>query len=75
MARPRNPNDPADGKKTEAFAVRFPEAEAIRIYREAARLDLPAAVLLRRWCRLAMAASSNDQDADDNESSSDFASL
>lgn len=72
MARPRMPED---GKKTEPFTVRFPEAEAMSIYREASRRDVQPAVLLRRFIRLGMAASSRDSYADDNESSSDFASL
>ncbi|RYE43943.1 MAG: hypothetical protein EOP24_26200 [Hyphomicrobiales bacterium] len=76
MARPRpNPNDPTSGKKTEPFVIRVTEAEAMAIYREAASRDLPPAVLLRRFVRLGMAASSPSNRADDNESSSDFASL
>ena len=72
MARPR---DLQEGKKTEPFVIRVTEAEAIAIYREAAKRDLPPAVLLRRFVRLGMAASSTEHRADDNESSSDFASL
>jgi len=76
MARPpRNPNDPTEGKKTEPFVIRVTEAEAIAIYREAARRDVPPAVLCRRFVRLGMAASSDSNRADDNESSSYFASL
>lgn len=76
MARPpRDPNDPTDGKKTEPFVIRVTEAEAIAIYREAARRDLAPAVLCRKFVRLGMAASSNDSASDDNESSSDFAPL
>jgi len=70
-----NPADPTSGKKTEPFVIRVTEAEAIAIYREAAKRDLPPAVLLRRFVRLGMAASSPEHRADDNESSSDFASL
>ena len=72
MARPK---DLYDGKKTEQFTVRLPEPEAIGVYREAARRDIPPAVLLRRLVRLGMAALSDRHRADDNESSSDFASL
>lgn len=75
MPRPRCSITPEDGKKTEPFTVRFPEAEAMSIYREASRRDLPPAVLLRRFIRLGMAASSQGSYADDNDSSSDFASL
>jgi hypothetical protein len=70
-----DPTDPTSGKKTEPFVIRVTEPEAIAIYREAARRDLAPAVLLRRFVRLGMAASSNSSRADDNESSSDFASL
>jgi hypothetical protein len=72
MARPR---DLQEGKKTEPFVIRVTETEAIAIYREAARRDVPPAVLLRRFVRLGMAASSPEHRADDNESSSDFATL
>lgn len=76
MARVRiNPADPTSGKKTEPFVIRVTEAEAIAIYREAAKRDLQPAVLLRRFVRLGMAASSQSNRADDNESISDFASL
>lgn len=76
MARPRpDPQDPTAGKKTEPFVIRVTEAEAIAIYRLAANRDLPPAVLLRRFVRLGMAASSDNSRADDNESASDFASL
>lgn len=76
MARPRpDPTDPTSGKKTEPFVIRVTETEAMAIYREAAKRDLAPAVLLRRFVRLGMAASSTSNRADDNQSSSDFASL
>lgn len=53
MARPR---DLQDGKKTERFVINVTEAEAMSIYREAARRDIPPAALLRRFVRLAMSA-------------------
>lgn len=72
MARPR---EMFDGKKTEAFTLRLPEEEALKLYRLAAEMDIQPAVLCRRWVRLGMAASSRIHRADDNESSSDFATL
>lgn len=74
MAR-RDLEVPVAGKKTERFVINVTESEAIAIYREAAARDLPPAVLLRRFVRLGMAASSPEHGADDNESMSDFASL
>jgi hypothetical protein len=74
MPRPRD-LDPLQAKKTERFVINVTESEAIAIYREAANRDLPPAVLLRRFVRLGMAASSPEHGTDDNESSSDFASL
>lgn len=72
MARPR---ELQDAKKTERFVINVTEAEAIEIYREASNRDLPPAVLLRRFVRLGMAASSHRNRADDNESISGFQSL
>ena len=72
MARPR---ELQEVKKTEPFVIRVTEAEAIAIYREAARRDLKPAVMLRRFVRLGMAASSPAHPTDDNFSSSSFESL
>lgn len=65
----------AKEKLTEGIMVRFGEAEELAIRRMAERMDLPAAVLCRRWVRLGMRASSPQSIPDDNEVVSAFGLL
>lgn len=72
MARPRELIEP---KKTERFTLNLTDGEALQVYRLAAEMGIPPAVLMRRYVRLGMAATMRSHRADDNESSSDFATL
>ena len=42
------------GKLTDGIMVRFPEDEFLKLHRKASEMDIPAAVLCRRWIRLGM---------------------
>lgn len=72
MPRPRDLIEP---KKTERFTLNLPESEALQVYKLAAEMGIAPAVLMRRYVRLGMAATMRHHRADDNESSSDFATL
>lgn len=56
MPRPRELIEP---KKTERLTVNLPEVEAAQVYRLAAEMGIPPAVLLRIWVRAALLSSSN----------------
>lgn len=72
MARPR---DLHDGKKTEQFMLRFPDDEALDIYRGAAAAGLPPAVYLRNLCRSGMYGVSRRPMVADNEKDSTYGLL
>ena len=72
MARP---SDLIEPKKTERFTLNLPEGEALQVYKLAAHMGIPPAVLVRRYVRLGMAASMRSHRADEAESSSDFSTL
>lgn len=76
MARPpRDPSNPNDGKKTEAFVIRVTDTVALDVYRRASELDIPPAVLLRKLVVAGMYGVSRGLSPDDYQSSSDFAPL
>jgi hypothetical protein len=72
MARPRELIEP---KKTERFTLNLPEGEALQVYKLAAEMGIAPAVMMRRFVRLGMAASMRTHHADEDESSSGFATL
>lgn len=72
MARPR---ELIEAKKTERFTLNLPEGEALQVYKLAAQMGIPPAVLMRRYVRLGMAASMKSHRADEDESSSGFQTL
>jgi predicted DNA binding CopG/RHH family protein len=72
MARPR---EFTEEKKTEQITIRLTEREALAMYREASRRELPPAVLLRKAVRLGMSAILDASSSDENESISGFETL